>query len=457
MLYDVVIVGAGFSAIALLVNLLANLPKSATVAVVADDSGFGRGTAYRTELHLHRLNVPAGRMSAFQDRPNDFIDWLKKRNIDASATSFVSRHDYGLYMRDTLATLLRPHEQRGRVDFLKSRAKQLALGEGGAKCLRLANGEVVTGRNVVLCLGLGTAGLPRLTLADNVDMDHLRVVENPWRLGWLSEVRPDDRICILGSGLTMVDQVLTLRDHGHRGPIEILSRRGLLPHPHSEAAIKPIHIDLDGDALELSAILHKLRSAARMSDDWRCVMEGLRHHTQELWMQLSAEKRSRFMRHGLAWWNIHRHRLSPQVAQALAGFIETGLVHVWAGYLSEIFVGDAGIDVTYRMRGRQERRCIRADWLINCTGMERAGIGHSPLLQSMYANDLLALDPHGLGVLVNDQSIIMRNDTDLVPDLYAVGGLTAGRFWEITAVPDIRVQVAGIAKSIAEASKSPLK
>jgi uncharacterized NAD(P)/FAD-binding protein YdhS len=168
MLYDVVIVGAGFSAIGLLANLLKELPEQAAIAVVADDSGFGRGTAYRTELHLHRLNVPAGRMSAFPDRPSDFVEWLNRKGRQATPSSFVSRHDYGLYMRDTLAAMLRPQQQRARVDFLKSRAKALSVDGQGAKSIRLANGDILRGRNVVLCLGLGTASLPRLTLGEGL-------------------------------------------------------------------------------------------------------------------------------------------------------------------------------------------------------------------------------------------------------------------------------------------------
>lgn len=454
MVYDVVIVGAGFSAIGVLINLMSALPSNASVAVVADDSGFGRGTAYRTELHLHRLNVPAGRMSAFPDKPNDFLDWLNRRGRSASAASFVSRNDYGLYMRDTLASLLRPHEQRNRVTFIKSRAKSLTLGGGDIKALALADGNAVLGRNVVLCLGLGSASLPRLTFEKDVSQGQAmrRVVENPWRLGWLSEVKPNDRVCILGSGLTMVDQVLSLRNHGHRAPIEVLSRRGLLPHAHAEKHIVSMPVDINGEAMELSEILHLLRKASREAEDWRCVMEGLRHHTQDLWKQLSSEKRSRFMRHGLAWWNIHRHRLAPDVAKSLQGFLRDGSVTVRSGYWNDIVIGHDKITVAYRQRGTTSERRIEADWLVNCTGMERAGITHSPLLRSMLANNLLALDPHGLGIVVNDQSIVMRDDGNPVPGLYAVGGLTAGRFWEITAVPDIRVQVAKIAKLIGEMS-----
>lgn len=455
MLYDVVIVGAGFSAIGLLANLLKELPQSAAIAVVADDSGFGRGTAYRTELHLHRLNVPAGRMSAFPDKPSDFVDWLSRRGRDATPSCFVSRHDYGLYMRDTLASLLRPQKQRARVDFLKSRAKALDVTPEGNKSIRLASGDHITGRSVVLCLGLGTASLPRLTFSNGASAEAPtpHVVENPWRLGWLSEVGVEDRICILGSGLTMVDQVLALRAHGHRGPIEILSRRGLLPHPHREVPITPINVELDGARQELSEILHHLRAVAGQASDWRGVMEGMRHHTQGLWKQLSPAKRSRFLRHALAWWNIHRHRLSPQVADSLDKLVQDHVVTVHAGYWKDVIVHPHSVELNYRRRRTDQTHAIKADWLINCTGMERAGIGHSPLLQSMYSNGVIALDPHGLGLSVNDQSIIMRNGTDLVEGLYAVGGLTAGRFWEITAVPDIRVQVASIAKTIAETSK----
>lgn len=62
MLYDVAVVGSGFSAIAVTIHLLRLLPASASIAIVGDDPGFGRGTAYRTEFYIHRLNVAAGRM-----------------------------------------------------------------------------------------------------------------------------------------------------------------------------------------------------------------------------------------------------------------------------------------------------------------------------------------------------------------------------------------------------------
>ena len=45
-------------------------------------SDFGRGTAYRAELPFHRLNVLAGRMSAFPDRADDLsTGWWKTGSL----------------------------------------------------------------------------------------------------------------------------------------------------------------------------------------------------------------------------------------------------------------------------------------------------------------------------------------------------------------------------------------
>ena len=122
MIYDAVVVGSGFSAISTVCNLVELLPETASVAIVGDDPGFGRGTAYRTELYLHRLNVPAGRMSLFPDRPNAFVEWLREHKRPLDAGDFASRQDYGLYIRDSLAALLRNRKGRCRVDFIKAKA-----------------------------------------------------------------------------------------------------------------------------------------------------------------------------------------------------------------------------------------------------------------------------------------------------------------------------------------------
>lgn len=446
MIYDVVVVGSGFSAIATVCNLIERLSPSSSVAIVGDDPGFGRGTAYRTELYLHRLNVPAGRMSLFPDRPTAFVEWLAERRRPLREGDFASRQDYGLYVRDTLAGLLR-RKPRCRVDFIKAKASGCIQRYHSVLGFLLDNGDEIAGRDVVLCLGVGNAKLP-VDLSGLTLEAHSHVIDNPWRLSWLRRVKPQDRVCVLGSGLTMIDQVLGLYAHGFTGPIEVLSRRGLTPHGHARAPGPVVPLDMESLPTGISALLRRLRQESRQAGDWRSVMDALRPRTQALWSRLPEAERRRFLRHALPWWNIHRHRVAPDVFERFQAMVRSGQVRIHAGFLQEIDEGE-GLSLRYRARGSREVRTLQTDWIVNCTGMERAGISHSPLLREMKRQRLIEADPLALGIVVDPNSRIVCRDRS-TPTLYAVGALTAGQFWEITAVPDIRVQAGKVAGLIAE-------
>lgn len=448
MIYDVVVVGSGFSAIAVVCNLVRKLPPTASIAVIGDDPGFGRGTAYRTEMHLHRLNVPAARMSLFTDRPADFVEWLRRKNRPSRDADFASRSDYGLYVRDTLADLLRHRADRCRVDFIKAKAAGCVERYPGSLGFLLGHGGEIAGRHVVLCLGLGNGKLPVDTEGLGVTT-RSHVIENPWRLTWLAHVGPQDRICILGSGLTMIDQVLGLRLHGHRGRIDVLSRRGLAPHGHARdpRPAAPVAIDAKGE--RLSQILHDIRRQVKSGTDWRSLMDGLRPRTQAIWQDLAPAERSRFLRHVLPWWNIHRHRVAPDIYDRFQHLQQEGVIGFHAGYLKTLADTGDKIDIEYRKRGSRETSVLTVDWIINCTGMERAGLAHSPLLQEMRRQGLVVADPLGLGISVDRNSRALNSDGAVQPNLYAVGALTAGQFWEITAVPDIRAQAEQVATCVA--------
>ncbi|AUC12174.1 FAD-dependent pyridine nucleotide-disulfide oxidoreductase [Rhizobium sp. Y9] len=449
MSYDVALVGSGFSAICTAAHLLSSLPAEASIAIVGDESDFGRGTAYRTELPYHRLNVPAGRMSVFPDRPDDFVEWLAQNGLGNDPLLFASRGDYGLYLRDRLASLLRSREQRARVDFIRAKASACRPESQGGFTFTLENGETLQARNVVLCLGVGAASLPVQTAAKREEGVQ-RVVSHCWQPGWLSRVKSGDRICILGSGLTMIDQVLTLRGKGHRGPIHVLSRRGLIPHPHVSPPVPPSAPRLPEGSTEISELLRSLRQQVTNGAPWRSVMDGLRPKTQSLWQSLSSQQRARFLRHALPWWNIHRHRIAPEVHDAFDRLLSDGVLTIHAGYLQAIDEQEESISIRHRVRHTQMIKELQVDWVINCTGMERAGIGHSRLLESMRSDGVLRLDSFGLGVEVDGDSRLLRTDGQAWPGLFAVGALTAGRFWEITAVPDIRIQARDIAHFITD-------
>ncbi|WP_337270253.1 FAD/NAD(P)-binding protein [Oryzifoliimicrobium ureilyticus] len=450
MLYDVLVVGSGFSAIAVACNLIESLPPDAAIGIVGDDPGFGRGTAYRTELYLHRLNVPAARMSLFPDRPDDFVAWLERHGRHVKAGDFASRADYGLYVRDSLAGILRPRASRCRVDFIKAKATGCIERYAASTAFSLDNGDQIAGRYVVLCLGLGNAPLP-LAFDGLTTSMRSKIVKNPWRLSWLRRVAPHDDVTILGSGLTMIDQVLALRARGHKGNINVLSRRGLAPLGHHRNHSPATDPRLPPLPWTISKLLRHLRDKASASEDWRSVMDGLRPITQKIWQQLDPVEKSRFLRHALPWWNIHRHRVAPDVFDRFQALRDQAVLKMHAGYLTRVDQHDDRLEISYRKRRTQIVESFSTDIVVNCTGMERAGIDHSPLLKEMRNLGMIEADPLGLGIAVDRDSRILASDGIVQKNIYAVGALTAGQFWEITAVPDIRVQARHVSLAIASA------
>jgi uncharacterized NAD(P)/FAD-binding protein YdhS len=86
--------------------------------------------------------------------------------------------------------------------------------------------------------------------------------------------------------------------------------------------------------------------------------------------------------------------------------------------------------------------------VINCTGPE-GDIGRirDPLIRSLLESKRARPDRLGLGLDVDSDSRLAVSGPS--PALYALGPLTKGAFWEMVAVPDIRGQAAGVARTIA--------
>ena len=85
--------------------------------------------------------------------------------------------------------------------------------------------------------------------------------------------------------------------------------------------------------------------------------------------------------------------------------------------------------------------------MVNCTGflgdLDQAG---DPLLRRLLAAGLIRPDPCRLGADVDAASRLIGTGGQPQAGLYAVGPLTRGALWEITAVPEIRAQTEQVAE-----------
>ena len=100
--FSIVIIGGGFCGVMTVVNLLSKLKTKATITLINKAYPIARGIAYNTYSDLHLLNVEARNMSAFADKPNDFLDWCSKQTEiptkkEDLPLAYLPRNIYGRY------------------------------------------------------------------------------------------------------------------------------------------------------------------------------------------------------------------------------------------------------------------------------------------------------------------------------------------------------------------------
>jgi uncharacterized NAD(P)/FAD-binding protein YdhS len=430
----VVVVGGGFSGLLTALHLLANDP-GVTVRIVEKADRFGTGRAYAAGDPDHLLNVRASNMSAFPDRPDHFLRWL--RDNAAGEDGFVSRRRYGEYLQGLLRDAVGSAGQRGRL--LLEQDEALGLSASGE--VRLALGRSLRADAVVLATGLAAPAPP-----DGPGLEPPQYVRDPWRLD--PEAVPAGAILLLGTGLTMVDVALSLDRPDRR--FVALSRRGLLPLDHGPAPLAPLPSGPLGTPAEA---LGTLRDHSEKVG-WRAAVDSLRPLTPAIWAAWDDAARRRFLRHGRAWWDIHRHRMAPRVAAKLAGIVEAGRLTVFAGRILDLRADGTGlVEAALRRRGRHavERRAFAA--VINCTGLS-GDLFHHPLFRDLEAKGLARADDLGLGIDVDPSFRAIGRDGRVTPRLYAVGPLTRGARWETVAVPDLRNQTHEVAAQVLEDLRS---
>jgi uncharacterized NAD(P)/FAD-binding protein YdhS len=176
---------------------------------------------------------------------------------------------------------------------------------------------------------------------------------------------------------------------------------------------------------------------------WRAAVDSLRPFSHPLWQGLSEVEQRRFLRHARPWWDVHRHRIAPEVADIVARMIADGQLQVVAGRVEAARKTDGGIEVTYRRRGARQSRSETFAYAFNCTGpLHSIARSKDPVLRSLLDAGQVKPDRLGIGLDVTD-------DCRAGARLWAMGPLTKGRYWEIIAVPDIREQAAEVAGDIA--------
>jgi len=149
--------------------------------------------------------------------------------------------------------------------------------------------------------------------------------------------------------------------------------------------------------------------------------------------------------------------MAPRIAAALKRLMHPGRLRVEAGrvlgYRLQHDPGGDRVEVTYS--GKEGRRTFTAAQVINCTGPQRdLGRTGIPLLADLRGRALILPDTLGLGLETRDGALLDREGA-ASGRLFALGALTCPSWWEITAVPEINVQVERLVARLADEHAGP--
>lgn len=465
----VVIVGAGFSGTVTAAHLLRRGRRDGRalrVLLVNRSGPVARGVAYGTRTASHVLNVPAGRMSAIADDEDHFLRFAQARDYSIVGGSFVPRALYGEYLEHLLEESERGAARGAALERLVGEVLDIEpQPEGASARVTFADGRIEYAARVVLALGNYAPADP--PLADRRAFTSPRYVRDPWARGALEGVDLTQPVLLVGTGLTTVDIALDLHGRGMRAPMIAISRRGLLPLPHRASTAPPAFAhrppDIESGPATASAYLRAVRTEVRRlaaeGVDWREVVSSLRPITPRLWHALPQAERARFLRHLRPYWEVHRHRAAPLPHATFERLRARGELRVIAGRLERIVADDAGFDVELRRRASSERESLRVAHIINCTGPQSDPRRlDDPLLASLLARGLARPDPLGLGVETSDDLALLDCAGEPSRHVVHVGPMLRSRFWEATAVPELRVHARHASDTILDAlDGSPLR
>jgi uncharacterized NAD(P)/FAD-binding protein YdhS len=267
--------------------------------------------------------------------------------------------------------------------------------------------------------------------------------QDPWSRSVSEEISADDSVLIIGTGLSMVDFAMRYHRSKHRGKIYAISTRGLLPAVHKLGYSYPGFFDEIGPMTRITDMLKSVRrhieAASSDSSDWRAVIDALRPHTQEIWLNLPLAEKKYFMQHLSRYWNVARHRMPAEAAEVIDEMRSSGKLTIMKGRLKRIDWLGSKFDVEFTSDG--VRSHVSTDAIINCIGSESNFERlDSPLVKSLFAGGYVRKDALSLGLDATPDGTLIGRDGRPSPLLRTLGTALKGVLWESTAVPEIRTQ-----------------
>lgn len=461
------IIGGGFSGTMTAVQLIDKSTEPLEIILINERETLNKGIAYNPYSDKHLLNVIAGKMSAFAEIPDHFLDMVmqkdefKNKDKTLIANSFLPRQIYGEYLCDIWEVAKKSAKSKQiQITVIDSFVIDLNVSED-AVSLWLDNNQKL---NVDECVIATGNHIPRNPKIKNMDFyNSQNYFQNPWKIESVKDTRKNLPVLIVGNGLTMVDTVLGLLEQGFKGEIYSISPNGfnILPHRHNGLKYSKLSEELrdDMNIYELVKLVNKhIKTVREYGVSAEPIIDSLRPHTQKIWQSFSNKEKELFMSRLRHLWGVARHRIPLHSHDKIQQLRIDGILHINSGKIIDINESNELITVQYFDKKENELKAVNVSRIINCTGPETDLMNlEKSFLKNCLLKGILTQDNLKLGIKANKETFqIINSDGKPHTNLYTIGSNLKGELWESTAVNELRGQAEKLAEKLKTQQLTPI-
>lgn len=234
----IMIIGGGAAGLSMVAHLLQSLVsqdcnEKTEIILFERSKRVGPGFAYGTSSNANLINTPAKSMGIYASNPGHFLEWLEANptrwrphypKLVVGPNSNPPRKLFGLYLEQMSLELMVQAQKNGiELRYIHQEVINVETSEEKATVI-LENGMAIEGNAAVLAIGAFSS----------TQFSYLKGLK-----GYLSSPFPEVNIfksipttadvSIIGSRLSAIDAILTLKKAGHKGKIRCFSRQGFFP------------------------------------------------------------------------------------------------------------------------------------------------------------------------------------------------------------------------------------
>jgi uncharacterized NAD(P)/FAD-binding protein YdhS len=456
----IAIIGGGFCGVMTAIHLMHGHEYPLHIHIINKGYPFAKGVAYSPHTSCLLLNVPDNRMSAFADKPDDYVNWLEKNypvnytHEDELTSGFSTREQYGQYLTHLWHKAVNQKDCNTFITTYDDYAYDM-VEDSSRFYIYLKQHPVLTVDFVVLATGNVQPRMPSgipLSFANSK-----YYFGNPWKNECIENLDPTKDILIIGNGLTMADTVLGLAVHGFTKNIYTVSPHGYSLNPWNDT--KPDYTGVDikeilKGKIALSSLVQNLNRHRKIAQYQQQSMyhaiDAIRPYAQKIWQSINREEKQQFLKYLRHLWGSIRHRVPAKMHGFIEGMYAQKRVFTYKGNVAALSEKDGVVNVTLNCDGVLKH--VQVQRIINCTGPEgNLKLSANELLKNLEKRGIIYPDELNMGVNANPENgSVIAHDGHYKNNLFVIGSNLKGILWESTAVPELRVQAQKLAGHLIE-------